>query len=58
MKKSTIVSSVILFLTAITLSGCFIPYREDGERGGHRGDREGYHDEGHHDEGRHEGGHY
>jgi hypothetical protein len=57
MKKSTIVSSVMLFMTAVMLSGCFI--RDDGDRDGHRGGyEERHHDEGHHDEGHHEGGHY
>ena len=50
MKKSTIVSAVLLFVTALTLSGCLFPYWEDEGRGGHGGGHhEGYRGEGHHE---------
>jgi len=44
MKKSTLISSLVLFLAALTLSGCIFPYW--GDEGGHRG---GGHYEGHHE---------
>jgi hypothetical protein len=48
MKKSSIISSLVLFVVAMMLSGCIFPYWGD-EGGGHRGG-------GHRDNGRHEGG--
>jgi hypothetical protein len=50
MKKSSIVSSLVLFVAAMMLSGCLFPFwgYDDGYRGGGHG--------GHHDNGRHGGG--
>jgi hypothetical protein len=50
MKKSSIISALVLLVTTVMLSGCIFPYW--GDEGGGRG---GGHYEGHHDEGRHEG---
>ena len=50
MKKSSMISALVLFVTTMMLSGCIFPYL--GDEGG----RGGGHYEGHHDEGRHEGG--
>ena len=50
MKKSTMISSLVLFVATMMLSGCIFPYRGD-EGGGRRGG--GYE---HHDNGPHEGG--
>jgi hypothetical protein len=50
MKKSTIVSALMLIVTGIMLSGCIFPYWDDEGRG-HGGGHGHY--EGHHDEGRH-----
>ena len=40
MKKTSIASSIMLFITAMMLSGCIFPYWEEGGRshngGGHR----------------------
>jgi hypothetical protein len=51
MKKTSIISSLLLFVAVMMLSGCIFPYwYDDGYYdGGHRGG-------GHHDNGRHEGG--
>jgi hypothetical protein len=49
MKKSSIISSLVLLVAAMMLSGCLFPYWED-EGGGHRGG-------GHHEGGRGDGGH-
>jgi len=46
MKKSSMISCLILFVAAMTLSGCIFPYW--GDEGGYRG---GGHYEGHHDGG-------
>jgi hypothetical protein len=51
MKKSTIASSLFLFLASVMLSGCIFPYR--GDEGGHRGG--GHYEDRHED--RHEGHH-
>ena len=51
MKKSTIVSAIMLLATAFTLSGCLFPYWDDDGRG-YRGGGGGHHG-GHHDQGRH-----
>ncbi|GFO55026.1 hypothetical protein GMSM_20330 [Geomonas sp. Red276] len=53
MKKSSIVSALVLIMAALTLSGCIWPYW-GYEGGGGRGG--GYHDEGHHDGGHRDGG--
>ena len=45
MKKSSMISVIVLFVTTMMLSGCILPYW--GDEGGHRG--------GGHYEGRHEG---
>lgn len=50
MKKSTIISAIMLFAAAMTISGCLFPYWDDEGRGGRGG---GGHHEGHHDEGHH-----
>lgn len=53
MKKSSIVSAIMLAVTAFMLSGCLFPYWDDDGygRGGHRGGRGG--GEGHREGGRH-----
>lgn len=42
MKKTSIVSSIMLFITAMMLSGCIVPYWEEGGHdhgdGGYRHD--------------------
>jgi hypothetical protein len=48
MKKSSLISSLVLFVAAMMLSGCIFPYWGD-DGGGYRGGR----DHGHHDNGRH-----
>jgi len=49
MKKSSMISYLVLFVAALTLSGCIFPYW--GDEGGHGGGRGGGHYEGHHDGG-------
>ncbi len=48
MKKSFVISSLILFVVTMVLSGCFFPYWDDEGGGHHRG---GYHEGGHHEGG-------
>ena len=48
MKKSSLISSLVLFVAAMMLSGCIFPYWGDEGRGYHGG---GHH-EGGHDRGR------
>jgi hypothetical protein len=50
MKKTSIISSIMLVVTALTLSGCIIPFWDDG---GGRGGGGGHHEHEHHGEGRH-----
>jgi hypothetical protein len=50
MKKSSMISSLVLFVAAMMLSGCIFPYWGDGGHGG--GGRGG----GYHEGERHEGG--
>jgi hypothetical protein len=51
MKRSTMIASLVLLVTATMLSGCIYPYWYDDGYGGGRGG--GHHDGGHHDNGRH-----
>ncbi len=57
MKRSSIMMSALLFVTAMLLSGCIFPYWDDydGYRGGYRGGHGGYHGGRYHDHG---GGYY
>jgi len=52
MKKSTLLSSLVLFVAVMMLSGCLFPYYDD-EGGGHRG---GHHGGGYEGGGHREGG--
>jgi len=49
MKKSSIISALLLFLAALMLSSCIIPYPYWGD--------DGYYDGGHREGGHHGGGH-
>jgi flagellar basal body-associated protein FliL len=53
MKKSSMITALILLVAVMMLSGCLFPYWGD-EGGGHRGG--GHSDGGHGDGGHHEGG--
>lgn len=53
MKKTTIVSAIMLSIAAMMLSGCLFPYWDDegrGGHGGHGGGHDEYRGEGHHED--------
>jgi len=50
MKKSSIISALVLFMAVLMLSGCIIPYPYWGY--------DGYYDGGHREGGHHGGGHH
>jgi hypothetical protein len=54
MRKSSIISAIVLFVAAIMLSGCILPYGDD-DGGGHR-ERHEHHEGGYHEGEHHEGG--
>jgi hypothetical protein len=58
MKTSSMMSYLVLFVAALTLSGCIFPYwGDEGYHGGGRGgEHGGEHGGGHHDGGHHDGG--
>jgi len=53
MKKSTMISWLVLLMTAMTLSGCIWPFWWDdgGRGGGHGGGHGDYREGGHHEGG-------